>query len=270
MTNMKSESRSVVSDSLRPMNCNPQVSSVHGILQARILEWVAFPFSRGSPQPRDRTQVSRVAGGFFTIWATREASTCQSLILILSRNLKISENISITNFQISRISTLQPQIYPVQSSGALSSWQTPLPGDTERTFSLKTAWALELDSGLGLLRTPPVHWHPVLRGHAGKVCLSSPQPFWHWGPISWKTIFPWIRVMAGGGRDGFRMIQVFYFYCALYFYSNVAADLAPVVPACDLEVGDLWSISSSPPPYYNNGCFGFLLWLKQITTNLVA
>ena len=47
--------------------------TVHGILQARILEWVAFPFSRGSSQPRDRTQVSRIAGGFFTIWATREA-----------------------------------------------------------------------------------------------------------------------------------------------------------------------------------------------------
>ena len=46
---------------------------VNGILQARILEWVAFPFSRGSSQPRDRTQVSHVAGGFFASWATREA-----------------------------------------------------------------------------------------------------------------------------------------------------------------------------------------------------
>ena len=42
------------------------------ILQARILEWVAFPFSRGSSQPRDRTQVSRIAGRFFTSWATKE------------------------------------------------------------------------------------------------------------------------------------------------------------------------------------------------------
>ena len=41
-----------------------------GILQATILEWVATPFSRGSPQPRDQTQVSRIAGGFFTVWAT--------------------------------------------------------------------------------------------------------------------------------------------------------------------------------------------------------
>ena len=48
-------------------------SIVHGILQARILEWVAFPFSRGSPQPRDQTQVSRIAGRFFTSQAIREA-----------------------------------------------------------------------------------------------------------------------------------------------------------------------------------------------------
>ena len=47
--------------------------TVHGILQARILEWVAFLFSRGSSQPRDRTQVSRITGRFFTSWATREA-----------------------------------------------------------------------------------------------------------------------------------------------------------------------------------------------------
>ena len=45
---------------------------VHGIFQARILEWVAFPFSRGPSQPRDRTQVSHIAGGFFTSWATKE------------------------------------------------------------------------------------------------------------------------------------------------------------------------------------------------------
>jgi len=47
--------------------------TVHGIFQARLLERVAFPFSRGSSQPRDRTQVSLTAGGFFTSWATREA-----------------------------------------------------------------------------------------------------------------------------------------------------------------------------------------------------
>ena len=47
--------------------------TVHGNLEAVILEWVAFPFSRGSSQLRDWTQVSRIAGEFFTSWATREA-----------------------------------------------------------------------------------------------------------------------------------------------------------------------------------------------------
>ena len=56
-----------------PMDCSPPGSSVHGILQARILEWVAIPFSRGSSKPRDRTQVSCIAGRFFTSLATREA-----------------------------------------------------------------------------------------------------------------------------------------------------------------------------------------------------
>ena len=45
---------------------------VRGILQARILEWIAFPFSRGSSQPRDGTQGSRIAGGFSTSWSTKE------------------------------------------------------------------------------------------------------------------------------------------------------------------------------------------------------
>ena len=53
--------------------CDPMDYTVHGILQAKILEWVAFPFSRESTQPRDWTQVSHIAGGFFTSWATREA-----------------------------------------------------------------------------------------------------------------------------------------------------------------------------------------------------
>ena len=46
--------------------CNPTDYTVHGILQVRILEWVAFLFSKGSSQPRDQTQVFCVAGGFFT------------------------------------------------------------------------------------------------------------------------------------------------------------------------------------------------------------
>ena len=58
-----------------PLDCSPPGSSVHGILQARILEWVAISSSMGSPWPGDQTCVSCVAGGFFTCWAIREALT---------------------------------------------------------------------------------------------------------------------------------------------------------------------------------------------------
>ena len=56
-----------------PTICDPMDYTVNGILQARVLEWVAIPFSRGSSQPRDWTQVPWIAGRFFTSWATREA-----------------------------------------------------------------------------------------------------------------------------------------------------------------------------------------------------
>jgi len=49
-----------------PTLCDPMDYTVHGILQARILEWVAFPFSRASSQPRNQTQISHIAGRFFT------------------------------------------------------------------------------------------------------------------------------------------------------------------------------------------------------------
>ena len=54
------------------MDCSPPGSSVLGILQARKLEWIVIPFSRGSPQPRYLTWVSCIASGFFSIWATMQ------------------------------------------------------------------------------------------------------------------------------------------------------------------------------------------------------
>ena len=66
--------------------CDPTDWTVCGILQARILDWVAVSFSRGSSQPRDRTQVSWIAGGFFTSWATRKATSWSKEInLLLAR-----------------------------------------------------------------------------------------------------------------------------------------------------------------------------------------
>ena len=65
-----------------PMYCSLPGSSVHGILQATILDWVAIPFSRGSSWPRNQTGVSCIADRFFTKWATREVH-CTSITTVL-------------------------------------------------------------------------------------------------------------------------------------------------------------------------------------------
>ena len=65
------------------MDCSSPGSSIHGILQARILEWVAISFSRGSSWPRDRTQVSCIAGRFFTDWDKGSPLSCTSSLYIL-------------------------------------------------------------------------------------------------------------------------------------------------------------------------------------------
>ena len=63
-----------------PKECSPPGSSIHGILQARVLEWVAIPFSRGSSLPRDWTRVFCIVGRFFTVWDTREAPNLVKMI----------------------------------------------------------------------------------------------------------------------------------------------------------------------------------------------
>ena len=68
-----------MSDFCDPMDCSLPGSSVHEILQARILEWVAIPFSRRSSQPRDWTQVYCIAGRFLTIWAVLSSVVSNSL-----------------------------------------------------------------------------------------------------------------------------------------------------------------------------------------------
>ena len=64
------------------MDCSPPGSSVHGILQARILEWVAIPFSRGSSQPRDRTCIFCIVGRFFTAEPSVRVLVTQSYLTL--------------------------------------------------------------------------------------------------------------------------------------------------------------------------------------------
>ena len=72
------------------LDCSQPGSSVHGILEAKILDWAAIPFSRGSSGPRDQTQVSRTAGRFSTLWAPRKPKgTIAALITDLNRFSRI-------------------------------------------------------------------------------------------------------------------------------------------------------------------------------------
>ena len=91
----ESISHSVISDSTlcNPMNCSPPGSSVHGIHQARILEWVAMPFSRGCSGSRDQTQVSHIAGRFFNIRATREAHLSHQGRLVYRKKVPFFVNV---------------------------------------------------------------------------------------------------------------------------------------------------------------------------------
>ena len=71
----------------KSLSCVQLFVTVHGIPQARILEWVAFPFSRGSSQPRGWTQVSHTVGGFFTSWATGKPDK----VVIIKNDAHISD-----------------------------------------------------------------------------------------------------------------------------------------------------------------------------------
>ena len=99
-----------------PMDCSPPGCSVHGILQARILEGVAISFSKGYSQPRDQTLVSHIAGRFIIVWATREAQICfkhfliknlllRYLLLLFSR-LVLSSSLQLHGLQHARLPCL--------------------------------------------------------------------------------------------------------------------------------------------------------------------
>ena len=118
------------------MDCSPPGSSFHGILQARMLKWVAMPFSKRSSQPRDQTQVSCIAGWFFIVWATWEApvsiKTSLTPVLILHQLLP---------------AMLQPSPYPSSFHLFLclykgTKWNPPL------NLRPQWHWTVERETGL--------------------------------------------------------------------------------------------------------------------------
>ena len=113
-----------------PMDCSPPGSCVHEIFQARILEWVAISFSRGSSQSRDRTQVSCTAGRFFTDWATREAQWLvnQDVIILHSRpSILPLWILSMNHFEKGSVNPRLKNMRAVEETQVLSlCWEDPL------------------------------------------------------------------------------------------------------------------------------------------------
>ena len=97
----KSKSESHIQLFETPMDLSPPGSSVHGILQARTLEWVATSFSRASSQPSDQIWVSRIAGRFFTLWATRVSTTIGYHFAILKKMNEIVCQFNWTSLSLS-------------------------------------------------------------------------------------------------------------------------------------------------------------------------
>ena len=143
---------SVVSDFCDPVDCSPSGSSVHGNLQARILEWIAMPSSRGSSRPRDRTRVSCTAGRFFTT-ASRVKPT-------RAVSLKTKDSVTLSH---------------PESQAALTSYpERPPPCNPEPPFGCQSVTGVPVplpDSALG-----EEGWLPLASPASDAFCPEDEHP----------------------------------------------------------------------------------------------
>ena len=151
-------SHSVMSDSATPWTVAHQAPLLMEILQARILEWVAVPFSKGSSWPRDQTPVSHIAGRLFAIWATREAPK-HSIILAYYYYYCFWYNMIFTMMTIQLLMILKVlvhlrllnvfylQLHFLSSSPLLSSGRYYYPHSIDKKSETQI---VEVDSSLGL------------------------------------------------------------------------------------------------------------------------
>ena len=165
------------------MDCSPPGSSVHGIHQARILEWDAILFSRGSSQARDRTQVSSIAGRFFIVWATKKASLYPCKLFTTDTESFVGEH-----FPWLRFWWLSLQLRRTSSSVLCTpaDWWWEI-GFTLEFGGKRLPWqrgALPQEAGAPDATFCYVTWHqyhhpgcPFMQPHAGP--LLNTHPFWN-------------------------------------------------------------------------------------------
>ena len=122
--------------------CGPLASSIHGIFQARILEWVAMSFSRGSSQPRGQTQVSCIAGRFFTNWATRKALIITATVQTAPKGIYGLKAVSQTaGDHFNGFSKIYRAVCSAISNTALRPWRAePLPWAPCPDCTLPQGW----------------------------------------------------------------------------------------------------------------------------------
>ena len=144
-----------------PMDCSPPGFSLHGILQARILEWVAIPFSRGSSRPRDQTQFSCIAGKFFYHLSHQGSpfydSSCAKKKKKLTRNKKKME-LTVVHSR-SSVSENRHRVWPREASSE-NSWRAghSLPSPRRNHPCARSSLLLRIleKAGGPHLRSPPV------------------------------------------------------------------------------------------------------------------
>ena len=137
------------------MDCSPPGPSVHGILQARILEWVDISFSTGASRRRDWTWDSCTTGRFFTIWATREA---QAVLLIRKSHLQDSYKEPWLGYPIFGISEIQKREWLEDNSSRVGTTISPLECEFPRT---ELVWFFTADSpvpGTKSRHSTPICW----------------------------------------------------------------------------------------------------------------
>ena len=183
--------------------CNPMYYTVHGILQARILEWIAFPFSRGSSKPRDWTQVSCIAGGFFTNWATRTRQPGKASALAHTRNKWVTSSlgpglrVKITATQITKTKLLgkfrraDPQSspalcrFPLNPRGILGSDNSSLLRTALCFESLVQHWLLATGTVTPQI-SPSEEWQLKMLSDSAK-CLLGFQVILCWESLIWTS-----------------------------------------------------------------------------------
>ena len=170
------------------MDCSPPGSSVHGILQARILEWIAIPFSRRTSQPRDWTWVSHIAGRFFTVWTTRDICLYRKAFLHWLKNSQ--SQLRTDSYSYPDVCLYLPCLPHKDETGP--GCRVILPQCGSSRFGQKYSRAK-----LFHLAQPPTQWPVVLGGQ-----LDRCKPWWTSGKILLGTKF------VPGNHDGPRVEKV--------------------------------------------------------------